>query len=183
MNGRIRFRAILPLAQCGLAGLFGGFGLWQRSTILSRSLLEGQTGWSSTARFHVWPWPYKFAVIANIPALVAGSFLAWPIGSLFPRLPEALQMAPSLLLVWILWRWVGSKLDLRWRVAEIVPWGALVIFCLVCLAGALVPIGYVGYLPFGFLVWMITTIAVARCNRYAGLPVPSPAPDSRSTSG
>jgi len=174
MNRRIRLRAILPLAQCGLAALFGGFGLWQRAAILSRTFVDGQTLWNSTARFHVWPWPYKFAAIANFPALVAGSFLAWPIGALFPHLPEAVQMAPSLLFVWILWRWVGSRVDLRWRVADMAPWTAIVIFNLVCLAGALMPIGYVGYLPYGFLVWSITVIALARCNKYAGLPVPRP---------
>jgi hypothetical protein len=69
----LRFRTFLPIAECGFAALFGGLGLWQRSTILSRAGFgEGRTLWDSTARFHVWPWPFKFAVVMNTPA-----FLSW----------------------------------------------------------------------------------------------------------
>jgi hypothetical protein len=73
-----RFRLLLPITQCGLAAIFGGFGLWQRYAILNRPVFfEGQTLWNSTARFHVWPWPYKFAAIANIPAFLLGVLLSW----------------------------------------------------------------------------------------------------------
>jgi hypothetical protein len=75
MARELQFRVILPVAECGFAGLFGGIGLWQRFAILSRPLFEGQTLWNSTARFHVWPWPYKFAVVSNMPAFFAGSML------------------------------------------------------------------------------------------------------------
>ena len=33
--------------------------------------------WDTTARFHVWPWPYKFAFVSNFPAFMAGSLLSW----------------------------------------------------------------------------------------------------------
>jgi hypothetical protein len=110
-----RFRTILPFVHCGSAALFGGWGLWQRSAILSRPFLEGQTLGDSTARFHVWPWPYKFAVVANLPAFLAGLMSAWPVSSMWPKLPESAQLVPSLLCAVILWRWVGSRLDRRWR--------------------------------------------------------------------
>ena len=76
MARALRFRIVLPIAECGFAALFGAVGLWQRSAILSRPLFEGQTLWDSMARFHVWPWPYKFAVVSNMPAFMAGSLLA-----------------------------------------------------------------------------------------------------------
>src|SRR5215469_8774463 len=69
MTSRVRFRQILPASQVPLAALFGGWGLWQRNQILSHDYLFG-IGWNSTARFHVWPWPYKFAAVTNFPALL-----------------------------------------------------------------------------------------------------------------
>jgi len=168
---RLRFRILLPVAQCGLAALFGGIGLWQRSAILSRPFFEGQTLWDSTARFHVWPWPYKFAVVSNMPAFMAGALLTWPIGAAWPQLPESVQIAPSLLFVSMLWYWVGSRLDLRWSVADKTPWIVLLIFTLVSLVGAFIPIGYVGYLPYGFMVWVVAALTISRGTyRYFGLP-------------
>lgn len=164
----LRFRIVLPILESGIAALFGGIGLWQRSAILSRpSLFLGQTMWDTTARFHVWPWPYKFAAVSNLPALFGGLLLTIPIGLRWPTLPESLQMAPTLLFVWFLWYWVGSRLDRRWSVKDKTPWIAILIFSLVCLGGALVPLDftgflYTGYLPYGFLVWVLALVAVAR---------------------
>src|SRR5258705_8498642 len=106
MTHRKQFRRILPIAQVMLAGLFGGLGLWQRNQILSHDYLFG-IGWNTTARFHVWPWPFKFAVISNLPAFLAGLLLSWPIGAVRPELHEAVQLAPSLLFVLVLWYWIG----------------------------------------------------------------------------
>jgi len=153
-----RFRTILPFVHCGSAALFGGWGLWQRSAILSRPFLEGQTLGDSTARFHVWPWPYKFAVVANLPAFLAGLMSAWPVSSMWPKLPESAQLVPSLLCAVIFWRWVGSRLDRRWRVTARTPWIALLLFTLVCLAGAFLPLGYMGFIPYGIAVWMVTSL-------------------------
>ena len=104
MARKNKFCMLLPLGQCGLASLFGGFGLWQRSRILSRpGFFEGTTLWDTTVRFHVWPWPFKFAAVSNMPALLAGLLLSIPIGAIRPTLPEAVQLAPTLLFVVILW--------------------------------------------------------------------------------
>ena len=79
-----RFRMLLPAAETVLAGLFGGIGLWQRNQILDRPFLGGQPLWESTARFHVWPWPYKVAAISDLPAFLAGSLVSLPINALSP---------------------------------------------------------------------------------------------------
>jgi hypothetical protein len=172
MARELRFRVILPVAEFGFAALFGCIGLWQRFAILSRPLFEGQTLWNSTARFHVWPWPYKFAVVSNMPAFLAGSILTLPIVALWPDASESVQNALSLLFVPLLWYWVGSRLDLRWSVLDKTPWIALLIFTLVSLVGAFLPTGYVGYLPYGFVFWVVVALTISRCTyRYFGLPV------------
>jgi hypothetical protein len=162
-----RFHLLLPIAQSGLAAFFGGFGLWQRSIILSRPLFEGQTLWNSTARFHVWPWPYKFAVVSNMPAVLVGLLLALPIGAAWPgaSVSEYVAYLPSLLLVPILWYWIGSRLDRRWSLGDKTPWIALSIFTLVCLLGAFIPIGYVAHLPYGLAVWLITALVIRRVSK------------------
>ena len=111
MRKGIRFRMLLPAAQTVLAGLFGGIGLWQRNQILNRPFLGGQTLWESTARFHVWPWSYKFAAISNIPAFIVGGLVLLPINAIWPKLPGALDFALSLVFVAMLWYGVGHRLD------------------------------------------------------------------------
>jgi len=157
-----QFRRILPVSQITLAILFGGWGLWQRNQILSHDYLFG-IGWNTTARFHVWPWPFKFAVILNLPAFIAGLFLSWPISAAKPDLPETVQFAPSLLFVDVLWYWIGLRLDQHWGVRQRAPWALAAVFIAVCLTGALVPMGYTGFLiPYGALVWLIATFAFRR---------------------
>ena len=159
---------MLPLIQCPLAALFGGIGLWQRSAILNRpGFFEGTTMWETTVRFHVWPWPYKFAAVSNIPALLAGLLLTVPIGAVRPTMPEAAQLAPALVFVVILWFWIGSRLDRRWIVTEKTPWIILLVFTLVCLVGALIPMGYTGFLPYGSLVWLAIAIPLRRITKAA----------------
>ena len=161
MAAQRQFRQILPIAQTVVAALFGGCGLWERNTVLSRSFFLWTTGWETTARYHVWPWPYKFAAVANMPAVLAGLLLSWPIEAAFPKLPEIVLLAPSLLFVFILWRWVGARLDSRWKPSDKVPWVALLLFTLACLVGALIPsayVGYTGYLLYGLAVWVVTVI-------------------------
>jgi hypothetical protein len=169
-----RFRTMLPTAQCGLAALFGGFGLWQRCAILSRPFFEGQTLWHSTAQFHVWPWPFKFAVVSNVPAFFASGLLLWPIGAVWPELPESVQVVQSLLLVLVLWYWVGSRLDQWWSVTDKTPWIGLAVFILVCLVGTFLRIGYTGFIPYGFLVWLSAVLTISRCTSRS--PIPSKQP-------
>lgn len=153
-----RFRAILPALQVMLGALFGGWGLWQRNQILSHDYLFG-IGWNSTARFHVWPWPFKFAAVSNFPALLAGLLLTIPISV---ERSEAIQVAPALLFVVVLWRWVGTRLDRRWTVTEWTPWIAILLFMIISLFGALLPMGYTGYLPYGFVLWAAACISLPR---------------------
>jgi len=152
---------MLPASQVALGLLFGGWGLWQRNEILSHDYLFG-TGWNSTARFHVWPWPFKFAVIENLPAFLAGVLLSWPISAAKPDLPESAQLAPTLIFVVVLWYWVGLRLDRQWDVGEKAPWVFLAVFTGVCFAGAFLPLGYTGYLPYAALVWLVTAFAFRR---------------------
>jgi hypothetical protein len=155
----IRFSGLLPAAQFCLAALFGGIGLWQRSAILSRpGFFAGQTMWNTTARFHVWPWPYKFATVLNLSAFLLGLVPSWLLGVIWPSAPEYVASFPALLLVPPLWCWVGYRLDRRWGTADGAPWIGLVIFMLISLGCALLPIGYTGYLPCGLALWGVTAV-------------------------
>jgi hypothetical protein len=172
MPQKLRFRRILPVAQFGLAALFGGLGLWQRFAILSRPFGEGQTVGDTTAQFHIWPWPFRFAVITNMPAFLAWALLGWPIGERWPTIPEAAMFAPMLLFVAMLWYWVGSRLDRRWYLVDKTPWIALLAFTVVSLAGAFLRIGYTDYLPYGFVLWAIAALALACFARIPSGSVP-----------
>lgn len=81
--------------------------MWERITSINDSWL----GWNSTLRFHVWPWPFKFAVVQNTPAFLIGLLLSRPIDSFKPGLPEWVSLLPSLLLVPLLWYLIGVWLD------------------------------------------------------------------------
>src|SRR3981189_2595427 len=104
MPTQLQLRKVLPISQTLLAVAFGGFGLRERITSINDSWL----GWNSTLRFHVWPWPFKFAVVQNIPAFLIGLVLSWPIDSSKPGLPEWVSLLPSLLLVPLLWYLIGA---------------------------------------------------------------------------
>jgi len=171
MSQANRFRKLLPVAQTVSAALLGGWGLWRRNEILSQSSFV----WTSTAQFHVWPWPYRFAVVSNTPAFLAGMLISWPIGSLWPELPASVFHALSLLFVPILWYWVGYRFDLKWGVTEggrasqrSRPWVFMLIFTLVCVMGSFLPIrygGYIGYLPYGAAVWIATILIVRHLSK------------------
>ena len=163
MISESRFRHVLPVAETALAALCGGIGLWQRNHILSRRIWGEQTLWNSTAAFHVWPWPYKVAVIANIPAFFAGLLPSWAVEQFWPRIPETFEAAVTLLFVPLLWYWVGYNLDRRATASHSpgsrsTAWTFLVVFTLLSAVGAILPIGYVGFIPYGILVWIITLI-------------------------
>lgn len=150
------FRRVLPIVQTAAAAVFGGWGLWQRTAILSRSFLGG-TLWDTTATFHVWPWPYKFAAVVNMPSLLAGSLLSVPLESLLPGIPQIVVLAPSLPLVYLLWYWVGRRLDRRWSTADRAPWIGLAAFTALCLGGAFIHgrHDHTVYIPFGEAIWMM----------------------------
>src|SRR6266704_745295 len=80
-------RVWLPVVQLALAAVFGGVGISRRNQILNQVWLD-QTLWHSTARFHVWPWPFKLAFILNLPAALIAAVVEWPLGKIWPNLPE-----------------------------------------------------------------------------------------------
>jgi hypothetical protein len=142
-----RFRWLLPTAQVPLAVVFGSIGLRQRWAILDRRFL-GETLRHSTAVYHVWPWPYRVAASANLPAVLCGGVTSRILG-----LPEGWADAClSLPFVWLLWYWVGWRLD-GWPVKSA---GIFLLLTMGALVGAgLCPFGYIGFLYLGAVVWII----------------------------
>lgn len=161
-----QFRRVLLVSQTALAVFFGGWGLWLRNSVLSRPWLGSSTGWDSTLRFHVWPWPFKFAAILNMPAFLTGSILSWPLDYFRPGLPEWVSFLPVLLFIPLLWYWVGSWSDKsvnsdRIRNSKWGRWILLLLFIVVCAAAASVSEnvgGYTSYFEFGIAIWLIVAI-------------------------
>jgi hypothetical protein len=169
MDRESHFRKILPTLQTIVAVAFGGWGLWVRNAILSRPFVLGMTGWESTARFHVWPWPYKFAAVLNMPALLAGALVSWPFNALLPVLSGSLSVLLTLLFVFFLWYWIGSWLD-QGRFAHKSKsgvkgqWTLVVAFVAICAAASSIPQsigGHVSFFPAGILIWLIAAIGMA----------------------
>ncbi len=165
-----QFRVLLPLVQCPLAALFGGVGLWQRSAILSRpGFGEGQTLWDSTARFHVWPWPFKLAVVTNLPAFLSWALLGWPIGERWPEIPEGMMYAPALFFVAILWYGMGAWMDRRWGRTgtpasdAMTPWILLALFTSLCVTAVFARVQFAtsDYLVLGAVIWLAIGLGVA----------------------
>ena len=163
MVQKVHFRKLLPIVQTLVAAVFGGWGLLLRDSIIRNSL-----GWNSTLRFHVWPWPFKFAAILNMPALIAGVIVSWPLDSLRPGLPESVSLLPTLLFVPMLWYLVGLWADRTgrsthnrnsWLVFSI----SFLLLTLVCAGAASISAfvgSYTSYLFFGLAIWLIVTIGV-----------------------
>jgi hypothetical protein len=152
-----QFRKALPVLQTALAVFFGGWGLWIWNSVLSRPFWGG-TGWDSTLRFHFWPWPFKFAAILNMPAFLGGGLLAWLSDYLRPGLPE---WVPDLLLIPLLWYWVGAWVDKN--VASEKRWILLLLFILVCATASSIPKyvgGYTGWVVFGIAIWLVAAIGM-----------------------
>jgi hypothetical protein len=152
----LRHKLIFALLQTIVAACVGGLGIWQRNQILNKPFFEGQTLRDTTAAFHVWPWPYKFAAIYNLPAVLGTGLLLVPTRLLWKNAPGLLDVTISLLLVFSLWYWVGAHVQLSWR--SIALLGA---FATAALVGAFLPLGYSGFLPFGVLLWLLV-IPIAR---------------------
>ena len=175
MPRKLQFRRVLPLVQTAIAVSFGGWGLWLRDSALNRPFFDS-TLWNSSARFHVWPWPYKFAVIQNIPAFLLGLLPSLAIDALKPGLPEWVQELPLLLLVPALWYLVGAWLDrtqvLRHeegRESAYWPWILLCFVTTISLLGALgsgrLFGSYTSFIPFGVAFWIVLGIAMVVLGR------------------
>jgi hypothetical protein len=159
MMASLRFRIWFAVIGTAIAEGFGAVGLWQRSHILSRPFFIGQTLWDSTARFHVWPWPFKVAAIWAFPAFFGGSIVMMPVNLFIGRFPEAAELLPSGALALLLWYWVAARLE-RYPLA--IRWTWLGGFLVLSFTGALLPLGYTGWLPFGVLAWCIATVLLRR---------------------
>ena len=163
-----QFRKVLPALQTAIAVSFGGWGLWLRNSILSRPFLGSSTGWDSTAVFHVWPWPLKFAMILNMPALLASVLLAWPLDYVWPGLSKWVSDLFVLLLIPLFWYWLGSWADKcvrpeNRRNGERKRWVLLLVFIAVCSAATWIS-GYIGgytsHVLFGIAIWLLVAIGV-----------------------
>jgi hypothetical protein len=165
---RTQFRIVLRVLQTALAVVFGGWGLWLRNSILSRPFLGSSDGWATSLSFHVWPWPFKFAAVVNMPAFLIGSFLAWPLNALRPGLQEWISTLPILLFIPLLWYWVGSWLDKRLSSENRGTgtrglWFLLLLFIAICTTASSIPFsigGYTNYLDFGALIWLTVVIGM-----------------------
>src|ERR1051326_6564609 len=108
MPGKTQFRLLLPIAETVAAAAFGSIGLWQRHSVLNRpGWVDGQTMWDTTARFHVWPWPFKFAIASNTPAFLISGIVTLPL----KQVSEWTELTLLMLLVPFLWYCVGRLLD------------------------------------------------------------------------
>ncbi len=163
-----QFRKVLPAIQIVIAISFGGWGLWIRNSILSRTFLGSSTGWDSTLRFHVWPWPLKFAAILNLPALLTGATISLPLGSFRTPIFEWGWTIPTLLCVSFLWYWVGRRVDKYLTVGkhprgQRQVWLFLLLFMLVCAAAASTD-EFAGshtiWVLFGIGIWVFVGMAI-----------------------
>ena len=168
MSRKVRLRILLPIAQTVSAATFGSVGLWQRYQILNQRLWGDKTLWESTAAYHVWPPPFRFAVVTNIPAFLAGALAEWPIGRVWPHHPEHVGYLPGLACVALLWYWVGLVFDAQSQASK--PRTAvavLVSFTALSVVGVFTP-GYIGYVYYGVLLWVTFTVVLVRLRKRTG---------------
>lgn len=159
-----RFRLLLSIAITGtaIAETFAAVGLWQRDHILSQPFFIGTTMWESTARFHVWPWPYKFGAILALPAFMGGWLAMVPFRLLLPTIPETMDLLPTAPLSLLLWYWVAARLEMYSPVRR---WTSLCVILALSLTGAFLPLGYTGWLiPYGALAWCIAALMLRRAR-------------------
>jgi len=187
MSQETQFRKVLPVLLTSSTVIFGGWGLWVRNSIRSQPFLDS-TLWNSATRFHVWPWPMKFATILNLPPTLAGVLLSWPLDYLRPGLSEWLSSLPVLLLTPLFWFWLSiwadrhsafgnTKDPKRWL------WVLLLLFIFVSAAACSIS-GYVrghtSYIEFGVGIWLglaaswMVAVASRRLKSNVALPPPSP---------
>lgn len=171
MPSNVQFRGVLPVVQTTIAALFGGCGLWLRNAALSARFFDS-TLWNSTASFHVWPWPYRFAATLNLPAVLLGFLVSAPIGLARRQGPEWLFYLPSLLTVPLLWYFLGFWLDRQpFRGSDALHgnargWVVFLFFALTCFVISLIPYNPYRDLPLNFtelgvLLWILVAVAMA----------------------
>lgn len=161
MGGRPQFRLLLPPIQIISAACFGGVGLWERYQILNQRIWGDQTLWNSTAAFHVWPRPLRFAVVTNIPAFLAAGIVEWVVRWFGANPPEIAAFAVSVVFVGVLWHKIGSQFDAQLAASTQRPWMILLCFTAFSIAGVFTP-GYISYVYYGIMLWVAFTIVIVR---------------------
>jgi hypothetical protein len=114
--------------------------------------------WETTASMHFWPWPYRFAVILNLPAALAGIPFYGRAAS------EVVAGIVSLLLTLPLWYWIGFRFDRTCgakRSGYLSFWLFLLAIVVSSFSGALYFDYSIDYLLYGAGMWMATALAVA----------------------
>ena len=164
MLAKVRFRLWVAAIGAAITEGFGSVGVWQRSHVLSQPFLMGQTLWDTTARFHVWPWPFKVAAIWAFPAFFGGAIVMVPVNFLLRSLPEAWELLPTGVSALLLWYWAASKLEWYSPTAR---WAWLGTLFALSLTGAILPLGYTGWLSFGALVWCVAALLLRRVGPHA----------------
>jgi hypothetical protein len=164
MSQRSRFRQIVPIVQTALALVCGGWGVWLRNSVLSRPFWGDLTGWDSTARFHVWPWPLKFVTVLNMPAFLAGGLVSVLLNLAWPNLREWASYLLILPLVAFLWHWIGLWLDQRLS-SDRSRYTAVLSFVVICAIAASVPEnigGHVSFVLLGIMIWFLALWGAGR---------------------
>lgn len=169
-----QFRLLLPALQVALAISFGGWGEWLRVSLLNKPFWGSSTWWDTTARFHVWPWPLKFAIVMNLPVLVGGALISVPLDAFhLPAAPEWLSYVMMLPFVALFWYWIGIRLD-RARPGERNGesakrrWPGIFLFMATCALISYLPDRitlYTDFVPFGVLLWLFATLVALRLLR------------------
>lgn len=116
-------------------------------------------------RYHIWPWPFRFALILNIPAFLSGALVLWPMDKFASNRPEAFECGALLPFVFVLWYWIGSRLDRRWHASDRVPWIALLMFSSACLTISLMPVRWSDFLACDVGLWLATVIVIIWATR------------------
>ena len=161
MPTQLQLRKVLPISQAVLAVSFGGCGWWLRNFALNQRFFDS-TLWNSTARFHIWPWPFKFAVVQNMPAFLIGLLLSWPLDFFRPGLPEWVSLLPSLLLVPLLWYLIGTWLDRKRVLGSASGETVLLMFAMFTAVSLVVAVtsgwifgSYTTFIPLGVVYWIV----------------------------
>jgi hypothetical protein len=163
MATTIRFRALLPFAHALVGGILGTLGAWQRVSALNRKGFGGETLWHSTARFHFWPWPYKFALSVNLPAFLGTALLSSALGNP-TQIGDYAAMLLSALFAIPIWYWIGSRFDDSIRSGRNCLRSLLGIwlsFIFLCLMGALALPGLFGL---SLIAWTTGVVVLLKCR-------------------
>lgn len=114
MLKRVRWRWILPLMQVVLAGVLLYWGMMQyrakvgHGPTVTLDMENSTVSWDVPAVWDYIPPAHILLMCVNLPALV----LASPLPAIAPE-NHLLHRTVLLIVVFLFWRWIGSRLDQR----------------------------------------------------------------------